>query len=43
MKKKTVKQYVKEYNVPDIVAMVKNNRRDPGICSDSEIKNGESH
>ena len=34
MEKKTVKQYIKEYNVPDIVAMVKNNRLDPKICSE---------
>ena len=34
MKKKTLKQYIKEYNVPDIVAMVKNNRLDPKICSE---------
>ena len=32
--KKTVRQYIKEYNVPDIVAMVKNNRRDPKVCSE---------
>jgi len=32
--KKKVSQYVKEYNVPDILAMVKNNRLDPKICSD---------
>ncbi len=35
MEKKTVKQYIKEYNVPDILAMVKNNRLDPKICSES--------
>ena len=35
MEKKTVKQYIKEYNVPDIVAMIKNNRLDPKICSES--------
>lgn len=29
MEKKTLKQYIKEYNVPDILAMVRNNRRDP--------------
>ena len=34
MEKKTVKQYIKEYNVPDIIAMVKNNRLDPKICSE---------
>jgi short-subunit dehydrogenase len=34
MEKKTLRQYIKEYNVPDIVAMVKNNRLDPKICSD---------
>jgi len=34
MEKKTVKQYIKEYNVPDILAMVKNNRLDPKICSE---------
>ena len=34
MEKKTVKQYIKEYNVPDIVAMVKNNHLDPKICSE---------
>ena len=33
MEKKTRKQYIKEYNVPDILAMVRNNRRDPKICS----------
>jgi NAD(P)-dependent dehydrogenase (short-subunit alcohol dehydrogenase family) len=32
MQKKTRKQYIKEYNVPDILAMVRNNRRDPKIC-----------
>lgn len=32
MEKKTLKQYIKEYNVPDIVAMVKNNSLDPKIC-----------
>jgi len=35
MKKKTLKQYIKEYNVPDIVAMVRNNRLDPKICGDN--------
>jgi len=35
MAKKTLKQYIKEYNVPDIVAMVKNNSRDPKICRES--------
>ena len=34
MEKKTVKQYIKEYNVPDIVAMIKNNRLDTKICRD---------
>lgn len=34
MEKKTTKQYIKEYNVPDIVAMIKNNSRDPKICSE---------
>ncbi len=33
--KKKVSQYIKEYNVPDILAMVRNNRLDPKICSDS--------
>jgi len=32
--KKTLKQYIKEYNVPDILAMVKNNRRDPIRCNE---------
>ena len=32
MQKKTLRQYIKEYNVPDILAMVRNNRRDPKIC-----------
>ena len=32
MEKKPLRQYVKEYNVPDILAMVKNNRRDPKTC-----------
>ena len=34
MKKKII-QYVKEYNVPDILAMVRNGRLDPIICNDS--------
>ena len=33
--KKKVSQYIKEYNVPDILAMVKNNRLDPKVCSDN--------
>lgn len=33
MKKKT-SQYIKEYNVPDILAMIRNNRLDPIICKD---------
>jgi NAD(P)-dependent dehydrogenase (short-subunit alcohol dehydrogenase family) len=35
MKKKTVGQYIKEYNVPDQMAMIRNNRLDPKICSDT--------
>lgn len=35
MKKKTLKQYIKEYNVPDIVSMVRNNRLDPKVCRES--------
>lgn len=31
MEKKTLSQYIKEYNLPDILAMVRNNRRDPKI------------
>lgn len=34
MQKKTRKQYIKEYNIPDQLAMVKNNRLDPKICSE---------
>ena len=33
MKKRS--QYIKEYNVPDVMAMVRNNRRDPKICEDA--------
>jgi NAD(P)-dependent dehydrogenase (short-subunit alcohol dehydrogenase family) len=33
--KKTRKQYIKEYNVPDQLAMVRNNRRDPKTCPDN--------
>jgi NAD(P)-dependent dehydrogenase (short-subunit alcohol dehydrogenase family) len=32
MKKKS--QYIKEYNVPDILAMIRNNRLDPKVCSE---------
>ena len=32
MKKKS--QYIKEYNVPDILAMMKNNRLDPKTCNE---------
>ena len=32
MKKKS--QYVKEYNVPDILSMVRNNRLDPNVCGE---------
>ena len=32
MKKK--KEYIKEYNVPDILAMVRNNRLDPKVCKE---------
>ncbi len=35
MKKKTLKQYIKEYNVPDLVSMVRNNRLDPKVCRES--------
>lgn len=31
---KTRSQYVKEYNVPDILAMIKNNRQKPKVCKD---------
>ncbi len=34
MRKRT-RQYFKEYNVPDILAMVKNNRRAPKECSEN--------
>ncbi len=33
--KKKVSQYIKEYNVPDILAMVRNNRLDPKVCNDN--------
>lgn len=33
MEKKTRKQYIKEYNVPDQIAMVRNNRLDPIVCA----------
>jgi NAD(P)-dependent dehydrogenase (short-subunit alcohol dehydrogenase family) len=32
MKKKS--QYIKEYNVPDVLAMVRNNRLDPKVCNE---------
>lgn len=32
--KKKVSQYIKEYNVRDILAMIRNNRLDPKICED---------
>ena len=32
MKKKA--QYIKEYNVPDVLAMVRNNRLDPKVCDE---------
>jgi len=32
MKKKA--QYIKEYNVPDILSMVRNNRLDPKVCTE---------
>jgi len=32
--KKKVSQYIKEYNVRDILAMVRNNRLDPKICNE---------
>jgi len=32
--KKKVSQYIKEYNVPDILAMVRNNRLNPKICNE---------
>lgn len=35
MKKKTIRQYIKEYNVPDLVSMVRNNRLEPKVCSDT--------
>lgn len=34
MQKKTRKQYIKEYNIADQLAMVKNNRLDPKICTE---------
>ena len=33
--KKTRRQYIKEYNVPDQLAMVRNNRKDPEVCSEA--------
>jgi NAD(P)-dependent dehydrogenase (short-subunit alcohol dehydrogenase family) len=33
MRKRT-RRYIKEYNVPDILAMIKNNRRDPKTCNE---------
>ena len=32
MKKKP--QYIKEYNVPDILSMIRNNRLDPKVCEE---------
>jgi len=32
--KKKVSQYIKEYNVPDILAMVRNSRSEPKICDE---------
>lgn len=34
MERKTRKQYIKEYNVPDQIAMIRNNRRDPKVCEE---------
>ncbi len=31
---KTKAQYIKEYNVPDVLAMVRNNRLDPKVCEE---------
>jgi NAD(P)-dependent dehydrogenase (short-subunit alcohol dehydrogenase family) len=35
MEKKSLRQYIKEYNVADQLAMIRNNRRDPKICDES--------
>ena len=34
-KKSKIRQYFKEYNVPDIVAMIRNNKATPEVCDES--------